>query len=218
LATKETGNLLAWQPSNLSRCNVAEELYELAVVGNLNGEANECVLHFIGDNLTANDTFASAVNLLNSFSANIVSKWLPPLPASYQIDLLLARRVVPKFGQGAYIQFQKGSQVGTGGSNCCGYQLCPTIFLVPPMGTKSGGKVFFPSIPSARVADNAPSALWISQINTLFNAMATNFGTGAITWVQGILSRKLGTYSHVMNHTISARLGFQSRRRKPVGA
>lgn len=197
---------------------MAEELYELSVVGNLNGEANECVMHFIGNNLTANDTQASAVDLLNSWAANIRSLWLPPLPASYQIDLLQARRVVPKFGQGAYIQMQKGSFPGTGGSNMCGYQLCPTIFLVPPMGTKSGGKVFFPSIPAARIAGNAPSALWISQINSLFNAMATNFGTGAITWVQGILSRKLGTYSAVMNHTISARLGFQSKRRKPVGA
>lgn len=197
---------------------MATELYELSVQGNVNGQFNESVMHFIGDNLTANETMANGEDLLNSWQTNIGSLWLPLLPTTYQLDRIAARRVVPIGSNVPHLQYQKGSNPGTATGSCCGYQLCPTVFLIPPMGTKSGGKVFMPAISTARVNSNVYTPLYLTQINTLFNAMATNFGTSAITWVQGIFSRKNLSYSHVMGHTLSARFGFQGRRRKPVGA
>jgi hypothetical protein len=206
-----------WNQQSLTGDTVATELYELTVRGSVAGSFNESVMHFIGDNLTANATMANGEDLINSWETNIGTLWVPLFPTSYQIDMLSARRVVPIGSNVPFSQLQKGQTPGTAPGNCCGLNLCPTVFLIPPMGIKSGGKVFMPCISTARVGSNAYAGIYKTQIDTLFNAMATNFGTSAITWVQGIYSRKNLSYSHVMSHVLSARFGFQSRRRKPVG-
>jgi hypothetical protein len=197
---------------------MASELYELSVQGDHNGQALENVMLYQGDNLTANETWPNGRDLVNSWIANIKAKWLATLPASYSLSRLAARRVTPKVSAVYHNQFQAFIEVGTFGSTAQSFQLCPTVFLVPPMGVKSGGKIFMPAIDTTAINGNVYTAPYITAINALMAAMTANFGTGAITWQQAIFSRKLSIHSLVQAWTLSTRVGFQSRRRKPVGS
>jgi hypothetical protein len=118
----------------------------------------------------------------------------------------------------SHAQFQRGTQVGSGGTAAASLQLCPTIFLVPPMGTHSGGKIFWPAIGATQINGNVPQPGWITNIATVMADMLTNFGTSAITWQLAVFSRKLKTTSLVLAYNISPRLGYQRKRAHPVGA
>jgi hypothetical protein len=197
---------------------MATELYELSVQGNHNGQFIENVLHFQGDNLTINETFPSGRDLVASWTTNIKALWLACLPATYTLDRLAARRVIAKPSAVYHTQNQRGTNPGTFGSVAASYQLCPTVFLVPPSGIKSGGKIFMPAIDITAINGNIYTAPYIAAINAMMSAATNNFGVTAITWQQAIFSRKLISYSLVSAWTLSTRIGFQSRRRKPVGA
>lgn len=196
---------------------MATELYELSVEGIHNGQFVENVMHFVGDNLTANDTWESGYDLLHSWETNIVSLWQACLPQSYQVTRTTARRILVKPSVVAHTQYQMGDLPGTGATDAASYQLCPSVFLVPPLGVKSGGRVFMPAISVVDINGNVYASGYVANINALFTAMTANFGTGSITWQMAILSRKLGTYALVKAWGLSPVIGFQSRRRKAVG-
>lgn len=196
---------------------MATELYELLVQGNHNGKPVENVIHYQGANLTANDTFRNGDDLVVGWDANILPLWLNCFPATYQVNRLAARRSLPKGSAVFHTQYQVGTQVGNFGSIAASYQLCPTVFLVPPMGTKSGGKIFMPCIDDTAINGNKYSVGYISAISSLMVAMMANFGTGSITWQLAIMSRKLQTFALVQAYTLSARIGFQRRRAHMYG-
>ncbi len=196
---------------------MATELYELTVQGIHAGQYVENVLHFEGDNLTANDTWTNAGDLVASFAANILGTWLSALPPTYQVTRLAARRAVGKPSVVRRIQYQAGSQVGTLGTEASTLGLCPCVFLIPPIGIKSGGKVFMPCVPESQIIGNAYQSGYVTILQNLFNLMQANFGTGSITWQQAILSRKNNTFSLAISYRFSPVIGFQGKRRKAVG-
>lgn len=197
---------------------MSQELYELAVQGSHNGEPMETVMHFQGDNLTANETLLNGEDLCNSFIGSAMASWLGTLPASYQVHRLQARRASPNGSATAHKQFPHTSNPGTLGSIGASYQLCPTCFLIPTLGTKTGGKIFMPTIATTMVSSNVYNATYLTAIDTLMAILTNNFGTGSITWQLAVLSRKLGTWDTVVSWQMSQRFGFQKRRRTPIGA
>lgn len=197
---------------------MATETYELAIQMDHAGQPIETLLHFKGDNLTADLTLSNGQDLINSWEANVLPDWLTTIPASVAVNRLAARRVSAKPSAVAFIQFQRGTQPGSGGSVACSLQLCPTIFLVPPMGTISGGKIFWPAISTTAINGNVPQSGWLTNVGTTMADMMTNFGTGAITWQLAVFSRKLKTTSLATAYNVSPRLGYQRKRAHPVGA
>lgn len=197
---------------------MATETYELAIQMCHTGQPIETLLHFQGGNLTADATLVNGADLITGFITNVLPDFLPTIPASCQVNRLAARRVSSKPSAVAHTQFQRNSEVGSGGSAACSYQLCPTIFLVPPMGTISGGKIFWPAISDTAINGNQPQAGWLTNVATVMADMMSNFGTSAITWQLAIFSRKLKTTSLVLAYNVSPRLGFQRKRAHPVGA
>lgn len=197
---------------------MATETYELAVQMDHAGQPIETLLHFKGDNLTADATMLNGEDLVTSFNTNVLPDFLPTLPATVAVNRLAARRVSSKPSNVAHTQFQRGTQIGSGGSVACALQLCPTIFLVPPMGTISGGKIFWPAISTTAINGNVPQSGWLTNVATVMADMMTNFGVTAITWQLAVFSRKLRTTSIVTAYNVSPRLGYQRKRSKPVGA
>lgn len=195
---------------------MATETYELRVEGMVNTEYNECVLHFQSDNVTANDTEINSESLVQSWITSIKALWLAMMPANYWLDRLAARRVLLAPSYVAHRQFQPFTEIGTRATTAITNNLCPSVFLIPPMGVKSGGKVFLPGIGQADVINNQYVAGYLTAFEACFDAMIANFGVSGVHWQMAIVSRKLVQAHLVKDYQISSRLGFQGKRRSPV--
>lgn len=197
---------------------MATETYELSLSGTLNASYRETVMHFTGVGVASGDTLAAGESLILGFRTNLEALFLATLPASYFLILYQARRATPKPSAVAHTSYGAMSTPGTRGSNANAQQTCPSIFMVPPMGTKSGGRIFWPAIPNGDLVQSNYSAGWQTAVNAYFTAAIAGFTQSGITWTQAIYSRKLQTASTIVGHNFSPLVGFQGRRRKPVGA
>lgn len=197
---------------------MATETYELDVDGTLAGMYRSNVLHFKGVGVASGDTLAAAESLVTGWNANLKTLWLATVPQTYALDMLRARRATPKPSAVGYLSYGPFAEVGTRGSNASAQQTCPSIFLVPTMGVKSGGRIFWPAVPAGDLDQNAYSAAWRTAVDAAIAAMISGFTTSGITWTLAIYSRKLSSTSDIAGHNYSPVIGFQSKRRKPVGS
>lgn len=195
---------------------MATETYELRAEGLLQTEYNECVMHFTSDNVTADDTEVNATSLLNSWKTSLQTLWLNMFPADYQLTRITTRRAFPKPSFVAHLQYEFNANAGNDIGGSISQNLCPSVFLIPPAGVKSGGKVFLPCIGATRVSSNLYTAAYITIIDAYFNAAIVNFGVSGVHWQMAIFSRKLTQAHNVMAFQLSSRLGFQGKRRKPL--
>jgi len=197
---------------------MATETYELAIEGTVVASYRQTLLHFTGVGVASVDTVAAGESLIAGFIANCEVSFLLTLPQAYSINAYRARRATPKPSFVSHQEFGVGVKQGTRGSDAVGQQTCPSIFLVPTMGTKSGGRIFWPSIPAGDVQQSSYVAAWQTAVNTALTAMTTGFTNAGITWTLAIFSRKLLTASTVAGHNFSPLIGFQAKRRSPIGA
>lgn len=195
---------------------MATETYELRVSGYNNLEWNECVLNFQSTDVVANDTLENAENLCTSWDTAIKGLWLGCLPNTYALNRLAARRVVPKVSAVGHRQYDLGTQTGTLGADASTEQLCPCIFTIPPMGTKSGGKIFMPCVGQGEIQNNQYTAGYVTAINALMAAQITLFGVSGVHWRLVIHSRKVGSVVNVLAWQLSPLIGFQGKRRLPI--
>lgn len=194
---------------------MADELYLLKIHGNHAGQHNEMGLYCHGSNLTLGEVYDNAIDLLNSFETQGLPEFLDLMPASYHCERISARRVVPAGGVEAVKQYQDGQFPGTIAGGAASNQLCPAIRLIPPMGTKSAGRMFLPAIAESSITSNVPTSGWVTQVGSFISAIISNFGQASIIWLVAVYSTKLGTYVNAVTHDISPTVGFQSRRNRP---
>jgi len=197
---------------------VATETYELDIDGTLNLSYRSTTLHFSGVGVSSGDTLAAGESLNAGFQANLETLFLATLPGTYYLMQYRARRVTPKPSAVALIQYAPAAQYGTRGPQATSQQCCPSIFLVPTMGTKSGGKIFWPAISQGDLVDSAYAAGFKTAVDAFIAAAVAGFTQSGITWTLAIYSRKLATTSTVAGHNFIPVIGFQSKRRKPYGA
>lgn len=197
---------------------MANRCYQLSVEGVLSASYRANILHFQSAGTVDTDTLAGAESLVNAFDASLKTKWLATLPATYSLVTLQARRVDLKPSATGYKTYGFGGAPGTRGSNGTGQQTCPSIFLIPTMGVKSGGRIFWPSIPDGDLVTSSYSAGWQTAVNSWFTTALAGITSGGITWTLCVYSRKLNLISSIASHTFSPVVGFQGRRRKPAGA
>ncbi len=197
---------------------MATENYLLSIQGSIAGQFNECVLCFQSAGLSSVDTLGEGGDLINSFIAHAQAKWLAMLPGSYNLDLLSARRAFPKPSANAMVQNQAFSVTGTRGASATTYNCCPSIFLIPQMGVKSGGRVFLPGVAQGDIINNAYLAAYRTAIDTFFIQCIAGLAGSGTNWQLAVFSRKTASASLVASYGPSTRIGFQGRRRKPVGS
>lgn len=195
---------------------MAIEIYELVIEGRLAGEQRENVLHFQGTGTNPADTQLTGVSLVTTWVTTFEPLFLACLPASYSLELLSARRATPKPSTVVKEQNQFNDVVGTRGTNATTQQISPSIFLVPPIGTKSGGKIFMPGAPQGDVATNQFTAGYITAINAFVSALQTGGTSSGMTWIGFIYSRKLKSGVPIASFHLSPLIGIQNRRRTPV--
>jgi len=197
---------------------MATEPYFLSIQGSVQGQYNECVQCFQSAGLVSNDTASAGENLIQAWNAHLKTAWLSMLPQSYFLDLVTARRAFPKPSVVSHVQFPAFTVPGMFGVNACAYNLCPCVFLVPVMGTKSGGRTFLPCAPAGQLVNNAYQAGYSAQVQAYFTTAISGAAGSGTNWQLSIYSRKLQVASYVAAVTQSTRLGFQGKRRTPMGS
>jgi len=196
---------------------VANRCFQLSVQGVLLNSYREITTHFASTGTNDNDTVAAGDSLIAGWNTTIKTLFLATLPSSYMLQRLEARRVDLKPSFVSHKFYNTGTAAGSRGSDATGQQICPSAFLVPTMGVKSGGKIFWPAIPQSDVVQNSLVGAWVTAADAAIAAMITGFTNSGITWTMCVYSRKLNTIANIASHHWSPLIGFQSRRRKPVG-
>jgi hypothetical protein len=197
---------------------MATETYQLSIQGSVNGQYNECVIAFQSTGLSTTDTLAGGADLISAFIAHGQALWLAMFPNSYFLDVLQTRRAFPKPSGMAHTQNQVFSVFGSRGTDATSYNLCPAVFLIPPMGTKTGGRVFLPCVGSGDIVNNSYITSYATAVDNFFAAAITGFAGSGTTWHLAVFSRKNVSASLVAAFSRSTRLGFQGKRRKPTGS
>jgi hypothetical protein len=197
---------------------MATRTYQLEIQGTLFASYRETVLHFSSPDTNDNDTLAAGESLCSAFNTSALAQFLATLPGNYSVTRLAARRVQLKPSATACRYYGIGTQPGTRGTDGTGQQTCPSIFLVPTMGTKSGGRIFWPTIPQADLVQGAPATAWQTAVNTCLATLIAGITAASMTWTLVVYSRKLGISSNITSHSFSPVVGFIGKRRKPVGA
>lgn len=189
--------------------------YAISIEGQLLGNYRENVLHFQSTGTNDNDTLAASESLNGGWFTNIMGLWLATLPASYQLYRLSSRRVDLKPSATGHRYLGIGTHPGTRGTDATSQQCCPSIFLIPTMGTFSGGKIFWPAIPQGDLVNNVVSTGWQTAVDACIAAMVSGFTSSSITWSLAIYSKKRNTISAVTSHSYSPYVGFLVKRRGP---
>jgi len=195
---------------------MATENYLLSVQGVQKTTYMENILCFQSTGLSSTDTLDSANDLISAFRTHAESSWQQVTSIDYQITMYAARRAFPKPSGTAYQQLDDGDVQGSL-ATANGINVCPAVHLIPPMGVKTGGRVFMPAVGIDAVQNNAYVAGYSANIATLFGILITGMAGSGTDWKLAIYSRLNTSASLALNFGLSPRIGFQSRRRKPVG-
>lgn len=196
---------------------MANATYQLSITCTHYNQFVENVMCFQGDLADGSQPLTEGRDLIDSFMGEIMTQWLSCLPPTVTIDRLSTRCLLPGGpSQVAHLQVINMALTGGDGSGAASENLCPAVNLIPPMGVKSGGRVYMPCVAKESVDNNQFVAGYRTAINATFEAMRVGFANSATTWKLAIFSKKNGTSSLTTAHSLSAALGYQGRRRKPL--
>ncbi len=191
--------------------------YQLTITGIHYNQFVENVLVFRAATADGVQTLTEGADLIQAWLDNISNAWLSVLPPTYQIDRLSARCLLPVGPNNeAHQQVINDALIGLSGTGAVAENLCPVVNLIPPMGVKSQGRVYMPCIAKTDLDSNQYAAGYISAIGTLFTNMQAGFSNSSLEWFQAIYSKKNFTSSLALSFSLSAAIGFQGRRRKPI--
>lgn len=196
---------------------MANAVYLLSITGTHYNQFVENVLCFIGDTADGVQTLTEGNDLMDAFQANAQAEYLACLPPTYLLDRYSTRCVVPSGpGNVAHRQIVNDGEIGTDGAGALSENLCPVINLVPPMGVKTQGRIYMPCIAKTSIDNNQFTVGYRTAINAFIGVMRGGMVNSSINWKLGIYSKKNGTGSLALAQSLSAAIGFQGRRRKPL--
>lgn len=196
---------------------MATTVHQLIISGLHYGQHVENVMNFIGDPTDGTQSLAEGKDLVDSWRAVIESKWLASLPPTYQLLRYEAGIVKPRTSQGNYhLQLINSGLIGTDGVEAQSDNLCPSITTIPPMGTKSPGRIYMPCIAKTSITNNQYTSAYGLLIADLMNELVAGFAASAITWTLAIYSKKNDSATPALSWTLSPAIGFQGKRRRPL--
>lgn len=197
---------------------MATENYLLSVQGVVGTSYNECVLCFQSAGVSPTDTLDAGADLITAFRNHAETEWLATQSIAYQLLQYSALRAFPKPSGTAYFQLEPGTAFGQQGADSAALNVCPAVHLIPPMGTKTGGRVFLPTAPADAVVDNSYDGAYVVAVSAFFDKLLAGLAGSGTSWKLAIFSRKNVSASLALAYNLSPRVGFQGRRRKPTGA
>lgn len=195
-----------------------DELHRVEWRGQLGGQFRENVMYFRILGATNDTPYDNANQLLAFINSSLKASFLAALPGEYELDAILARRIKPTPGNYAAVDYEPHTQSGSRSGGVVSEQLCPCVTMIPPMGTKSGGRIFLPAVSKTDIQKNVPLAGYVTVVNTMMAAFVAGGSVAGGTASIAIYSRKLNTVSAVMSYHLSPVLGYQRRRSHPVGS
>ncbi len=191
--------------------------YALTITGTHYNQFLETVMHFQGDLAVGTDTLTEGRDLIEAFRSQCEDDWLACLPPTFTLDRYVTACVLPAGSNGnAHLQMVNAGKIGTSGTAAASENLCPVVNLIPPMGIKSQGRVYMPCIAKEDIDNNIIQAGYRAATTTVFTEFRTGMVNSATRWKMAIYSKKNGTSSLMQSFSLSAAIGFQGRRRRPL--
>lgn len=197
---------------------MAAGLYRAEWRGNLQGQFRENVMHFRIDPDPSANPFDIANTLASALDTSFKTLWLNCMPGVYALDAIVCRRIGPVGGPYAIVDYGAFDQTGARGVDAVSEQLCPCVTLIPPMGTKSAGRVFMPAVAKTDIQLNVYLAAYRTAVSNFFTPLLAGFSVLGSTCKLAIFSRKTNTSNDVISFALSSALGYQRRRATPVGS
>jgi len=196
---------------------MANATYQLTITCTHFQQFVENTLCFIGDTADGTQTYQEGQDLIDAFTGGPETEWRACLPPTVRIDRYSTRCLLPSGPSlGAHKQVVNSALVGTSGTAAQSENLCPVMNLIPPMGIKSQGRVYMPCIAKEDINDNVYTGGYITAMNALFDELIAGISNSSIVWKLAIYSKKNGTSARAISHSLSAAIGFQGRRRRPI--
>jgi len=196
---------------------MANATFQLSITCTHYNQFIENVMCFQGDLADGSQPYTQGKDLVDSWYGSIRTLWLGVLPPTVTLDRLSTRCLLPSGpSNGYHRQVINDALVGTFGTAAQSENLCPAVNLIPPMGVKTQGRTYLPCVPKTAIDNNTFTAGYITAVNALFTALEAGFADSATTWKLAIYSKKNRTSSLALQHSLSAAIGFQGRRRRPL--
>jgi len=193
---------------------MATDVYQLTVLGQSAGQFFENVLHFTDGVTSDPDPSTAATDLIVSYKSEVEPQMVDAMAADSSILGYKAKRV--NNGGSPTIAVPQTAVPGTIASTSVTSGLA-SLILVPFIRTGKfyTGKIFLPGLSEADLTGNAIGATQRARLATFTGSLET-FTTGSFTWDYIIWSRTVSLPFVPYDFTVSAKVGIQGRRLKPV--
>lgn len=193
---------------------MANDVYQLIIVGNCAGEFFETVQHYESGVSGGIDPAGSALHLIDGFQANVETSLQGVLAEDVNITGYKAKRVNNGGGPTVLrpIVAVPGTIVSTSATS-------GTAAVIVSRYSQGGrwrtGRWFLPGIPESVLTGNQFSAGYITDVAALIAANQTFTETGS-TFTFGVWARKTSTFFAPTYVALSPKPGIQRRRLLPV--
>ena len=195
------------------------DVYQVTIIGNLNGQVVNNVLH--GQEVSAHVGTRGAEYCARGFFADVSADYLNGICAAYSIAGIYCRRIHPTPGI-PYLHVPAAGHVGLVAGEAASTTAAGVITLYSSVMSKSGrGRIYMPGVPEAEQANGVASSTLIGDYSDFADAITANWlGTDGTTpdgssWTGCIWSRKLATANPIIQHTVQPNLGTIRGRRAP---
>ena len=193
---------------------MANVVYQLIVVGQSAGQFFENVLHFKNGLTSDPDPTTAAQNLIDGFIQNVQDSLLDCMCLDSSITGFKAKRV--NNGGSPTIAFPQTPAPGTV-SGTSATSATASLIVVPFIRTGKfySGKIFVPGLSESVLAGNVISAPQRVNLDLFTGALET-FTESPNTWDYVIWSKTVSLPFSPYDFTVSAKVGIQRRRLRPV--
>jgi len=193
---------------------VATDVYQLIVVGQSAGQFFENVLHFTNGVTAGSDPTTAATQLIDDFIVMVQDSLIDCLCVDTSITGYKAKRI--NNGGSPTIAMPQTAVPGTVSGTSATSATSPLV-LIPfqRSGKFYTGKIFLPGLSESKLAGNVIDSSLVSLINIFTNNLES-FSDSGPTWDFVIWSRTVSLPFFPYDFSVSAKVGIQRRRLKPV--
>lgn len=193
---------------------MATDVYQLTVIGQSAGQFYENVLHFTNGVTSSVDPTTACDNLMDGFINAVQGDFVNCMAADSSVTGYKAKRI--NNGGSTTVARPITPVPGTVASTSC-TSATASCLLIPFVRTGKfyTGKVFIPGLPESQVTGNAIGGTQVANVMTFSGALET-FTESPFTWDFVIWSRTVSLPFVPYDFTVSAKVGIQRRRLRPV--
>lgn len=194
---------------------MANDVYQLTIVGQSAGQFFENVLHFKNGSTNDPDPVAAASSLIEGFVNTLQDSLLDCMCVDTSITGYKAKRV--NNGGGPTVAEPQISVPGTV-SGTSATSATASLLLVPFVRSAKfyTGKMFIPGLSESMLAGNVISPTLVTLLDTFSNNLASAFTSSPYSWDYVIWSRTVSLPFVPFDINVSAKVGIQRRRLKPL--